>query len=352
MFKSVTISNFRCFKEFHIDSLDRVNLIAGQNSVGKTALLEAIFLLIGAENLGLVIKISQFRGIKDLRGDLQSILELLWAPLFHKLQTDAKINVSGELDTGGRHCVEFFLTPVTTQKLSLNSETEPNLSDQILEQKYTDPSGNISSFEMKFVEGDLTVEPISSSPPFPGSFLTSRSGLLGPQEVDLFGRLIKSKRSYVQDLVKALKIVENRLEHLAIVPSGGSSMIYGDIGLDQMLPLSLLGDGIARFASILFRMANAPGGIVLIDEIENGLHHSIMRDVWRAIGEAAETFDTQVFATTHSYECIREAHGAFKESGDYGFRLHRLDGIDAKIKAVTFDQDMLETAIESFLDVR
>jgi len=332
--------------------LDRVNLIAGKNSVGKTALLEAILLLSGTENLKLVIRISQSRGVRDLKGDLQSVLELLWAPLFHKLQTGNKINISGELDTGGHPRVELSLTPATAQKLSLSGDTEPNLSGQILEQKYTDLSGNIALFKMRLAEGGLTVEPIPSLPPFPGYFLTSRSGLLGPQDADLFGRLVKSKRSYVQDLVKVLKIVENRLEHLAIVPSGGSSMIYGDIGLDQMLPLSLLGDGIARLASILFRMANAPGGIVLIDEIENGLHHSIMRDVWRAIGEAAETFDTQVFATTHSYECIREAHEAFKESGDYGFRLHRLDGIDAKIKAVTFDQDMLETAIESFLDVR
>ncbi len=44
MFQSFTFKNFRCFRDFKLDSLARVNLIAGQNNVGKTALLEAIFL--------------------------------------------------------------------------------------------------------------------------------------------------------------------------------------------------------------------------------------------------------------------------------------------------------------------
>lgn len=129
-------------------------------------------------------------------------------------------------------------------------------------------------------------------------------------------------------------------------------MIYGDIGLDQMLPLPLMGGGMGRLTSLLLTIANAPHGVALIDEIENGLHYSILNKVWQAIGEAARRFDTQVFATTHSWECIRAAHQAFAASEAYDFRLHRLDCIDDEISVVTYDREMLETSIATGLEVR
>jgi AAA15 family ATPase/GTPase len=107
-----------------------------------------------------------------------------------------------------------------------------------------------------------------------------------------------------------------------------------------------------RLASILLRIANTPGGVVLIDEIDSGLHHSVLRDVWKVIGSAAETFDTQIFATTHSYECIREAHEAFKESDNYIFRLHRLDRVRGKVESVTYDEEALTAAIKAEFEVR
>ena len=77
MFTSISIQNFRCFEDFSIDSLDHVNLIAGKNNLGKTALLEAVFLLIGGTNIGLTVKINNFRGITGFRGDPASVEDLL-----------------------------------------------------------------------------------------------------------------------------------------------------------------------------------------------------------------------------------------------------------------------------------
>jgi AAA15 family ATPase/GTPase len=108
----------------------------------------------------------------------------------------------------------------------------------------------------------------------------------------------------------------------------------------------------ARLASLVLAIGNAPKGVVLVDEIENGLHHSILPKVWRAIGEVARQFNTQVFATTHSLECIMAAHRAFSESERYDFRLHRLERINETIRAVTYDQETLEAAIETGLEVR
>jgi AAA15 family ATPase/GTPase len=104
--------------------------------------------------------------------------------------------------------------------------------------------------------------------------------------------------------------------------------------------------------SIVLAIANAPGGVVLIDEVENGLHHSVLVKVWQAIADAAERADAQVFATTHSYECIQAAHKAFHEHRPSDLRLFRLDRVDSEIRVAAFNETTLETSIDMSLEVR
>ena len=88
---------------------------------------------------------------------------------------------------------------------------------------------------------------------------------------------------------------------------------------------------------------------MLVDEIENGLHHSVLPDVWRVVGKVAEQFDVQIFATTHSYECVEAAREAL---GPDGFRLHRLEVIDDMTRCVTYDADAVDGAIRHNMEVR
>jgi len=113
-----------------------------------------------------------------------------------------------------------------------------------------------------------------------------------------------------------------------------------------------MGEGMGRLLSIVLAIASAARGVILIDEVENGIHHSVMTKVWSAIAQVARAADVQIFATTHSWECITAAHQAFSESGTYDFRLHRLDRVDDDVRAVTFDQEMLDAAIKAGLEVR
>jgi hypothetical protein len=77
-----------------------------------------------------------------------------------------------------------------------------------------------------------------------------------------------------------------------------------------------------------------------------------MKDVWNAIAEASEVFSTQVFATTHSQECISAAHEAFSERSHYDFRLHRLTRLNGKVRATTYDKESLEGALSIPMEVR
>jgi AAA15 family ATPase/GTPase len=113
-----------------------------------------------------------------------------------------------------------------------------------------------------------------------------------------------------------------------------------------------MGEGIGRLLSIILAIANAKGGTILIDEIENGLHYSVLTDVWKAIADAARRVDVQIFATTHSQECIRAAHEAFENTEQYDFRYHRLEQVKDEIRAVTYDQETLATSDEMNLEMR
>jgi len=356
--EAISIENFRCLQKLNIQPLSRVNLIAGRNSVGKTALLEATFLLTGAENLESTLRVSHFRGRRELKGELASILELLWAPLFHNLNPDNLIKITAQSGSQ-QQGVEIAVTEAQSKPLNISlkdrrvilSKSEFS-SRQILTQTYTETNGQSTTFKMYVANGNLHIEPVPSTSPVSSYFISSRHSSSEEDIANLFGRLIRSKQVEQLDLVEILKIVEPRLVQLEVIPSAGYSMIYGDIGLDQMLPLSLMGDGISRMMDILLRIANAADGVVLIDEIENGLHHSILEDFWRIVDRAARTFNTQVITTTHSYECIQEAHSAFSLNEDYGFALHRLDRIDGQIDAVTYDREALEAALNNEFEIR
>jgi AAA15 family ATPase/GTPase len=324
VFSSISITNFRCFKHISLKPLTRINLIAGKNNVGKTALLEAIFILIGSQNLDFITRISNLRGIRDFGGDLKSNLELLWASLFHNFHLKSKINIVGKLPENKNHSLEMFLSPKSNKKYSLKGDSTndsffhsnmENLANQVLMQKYIDPENNTSSYSMKVIDDEYMLEPTPESPLFPSFFIPANVIYNIKQDANLFGRLEISKSTFINRILEILQDLDVRLRQFKIITSSGSPLIYCDIGLDQMIPISLMGAGMGRLLSILLKIANAAGGIVLIDEIENGLHYSIHPNIWKIISKAADSFDVQVFATTHSYECIHAAYEAFTGNG-------------------------------------
>ena len=170
------------------------------------------------------------------------------------------------------------------------------------------------------------------------------------QESERYGKLELYDKQDV--LLKALQLIEPRLRRLTVVVAGGVPILHGDIQIGRLVPLPIMGEGMARLTSLILHISNAENGVVLVDEVENGLHYSVMGKVWTAIGEAARQFNTQVFATTHSRECIIAAHESFLKSGIYDFRLHRLDRVENTIETKTYDQEALSAAIEIGLEVR
>ncbi len=118
-----------------------------------------------------------------------------------------------------------------------------------------------------------------------------------------------------------------------------------------MIPLAFMGEGMVNLLALMSAMLVSPGGIFLVDEIENGFHYSVLPDVWRVLGESARRANVQIFATTHSFECIRAAHEAFSQSS-YDFRYHRLDRVNGDTLVKMYDRETLEAAVGAGFEMR
>ena len=119
------------------------------------------------------------------------------------------------------------------------------------------------------------------------------------------------------------------------------------------LPLANMGEGIQRIFALALAMSTASNGYLLIDEFETGLHHSVQADVWRAVFKLAHEWNVQVFATTHSWDCIE----AFQETAaeyDEDARLIALqktkDG--TAIEAESYNKSLMKAVVEQGIEVR
>ena len=354
MLKSLRIQNFRNLVDLKIDQLGRVNLFTGRNNSGKTSLLEAVYLMLGFGHPIAAHHIKAFRCLDD-EPDMSPIAvqDVAWRPMFHNLDTSRKIVLSAEHASHGSLELTVSLgQPPTLELDTAQSNLLPGASVKDLLFCFRRSGKPPVKNYLHVMQDKMQFHRLDDPPLFSALFVTSRSG--GVQgDAEWFGMLQVKKQT--DTVVDALKIVEPRLQNLEATPASGTSMLWGDIGLAELVPLPVMGEGMTRVAKLMLAICGAPGGVVLMDEIETGLHHSILPKVWQAVNVAAKRFDTQVIATTHSYECLEAAGQALSADN---FRLHRLEAgkdkmsEERKIRCVTYEPDEIQAALHHNFEVR
>jgi hypothetical protein len=353
MFKHFLIKNFRCFAELHLDNLERVNLIAGKNNTGKTALLEALRLYCDPSDSLLPTKINEWRGVEDPAKAFADF----WAWLFFDRMPTNGAELSSQDNTGPMQTVRIQLTDIGTARSGLPGLPKPpdnfpgqgwHANSPCLLLRYEGPGGKGRVVWVIGPHGEAWYT-ATEAWRVPCEFINSGSPS-ADRDVQHFSRLETENR--LADLLPSLQILEPRLERLALAVLGEKPIIHGNIGLSRLVPVALMGEGVRRLLSVLLAIVNTPGGVVLIDEVENGLHYSVLKDVWKAIAVAARQTEVQVFATTHSWECIQAAHHAFQENGPYEMRYYRLDRLGGDIVVKSMDQRMLSAVEKTDLEVR
>jgi len=354
MFSSLSVSNFRGFKDLKVEGFDRFNLVLGPNNSGKTAFLEALFLLVGPTNPQLTLTVSAFRGIASFRNDPEDV----WGWLFYAKKLNSEIKLIAKTPSGAKRSLLLSLGEPKTIRLSKKSTSKRNA---IVSSATTGigPGELIMDFEHEggfktrtkaFIkETGIGVEP-GKTMKLPFSIYVSARGGYSSESATRFSKLEEEGRH--TGLLEPLRILEPRLQRLAVLVSSDGPMVFGDIGIGRMLPLPLMGEGIGRLLSLLLAIESSPGGIVMVDEIETGFHYSVLPTMWKAILQAARNSDVQMFSTTHSWECVTAAHAAFSESDKYDLSLHRLDRNKEIVTSTAYDKEMIETALTSGMELR
>ena len=349
MYKSFRVKNYRCFEDLTVEPLERVNLIAGKNNVGKTALLEALWLRQQYDNPGAAPWGNLFRGLQRSQQG-----ESLWE-LFRQFDADKTIEFCAEESNNVQRCLRIKISSLAQSPISLRKipsegeqpEFTPSVESQILFEFRDD--ADLNELSEAIIHSDGRVIPTVPRP-LRGFFVSSLMGGSDPALANKLSELLIHKKEL--EVLEVLRIIENRLRGINVLPYAGVSTVFGDIGLNRLMPLALLGEGMNRLLTITVALVVSEKLVCLIDEIENGIHYSVMKHIWKAVAAAARDLEVQVFATTHSEECIRSAHEAFSESENYDFRLHRLEYADGLIKSVTYDQEALGFALDSGWEVR
>ena len=350
MLEGLHIRNYRVFNDLTVDHLRRINLIAGKNNAGKTSLLEAILLLSGAGHPQVVLTIMNCRGIVSVTGPPQTAGEIFWKPIFFALDMNRTVEITGQHTSAGPLTLTIVLDRPHTSELPLNAPVETHLENlsgasQLMLSFSSHSTGEVKG-HMRVTGQAVQLEPPNVELPFPGRFLMSRVGNL-TEDAGLLGRLRQQKQGEL--VLEALQVIEPRLQSVEDNSASGAPMIWGDIGLAELISLPIMGEGMTRIARLILAIASTPGGVVLVDEIENGLHHSVLPKVWKVVDTAAKRFNTQIFAATHSFECAEAAHEALCADD---FRLHRLEVSGAENRCVTYEPEEIEVAFRQNLEIR
>jgi hypothetical protein len=358
MITDALINNFKCFQKLTIPELGRVTLVSGRNNVGKTALLEGLFLFLDRIRADMVLRQYGWRGIEGVSSDPDA----MWAPIFYNHDMSQEILISASID-GKREDARFrfnrnFLPPAPPsdrlprheQQISTNKESPSSVA---IDAQYTDEDG--ARIQLSHLSVDqqgqpyLHIEYARRKAP-PAIFLAAKKHMGSQETTNRFSKFVKEGREH--EVVEFLKVIEPRLEGLTVITEGPASLVHGRLrGVSGTREIHLMGEGMEKLLNLVLAVAASRGGCVFLDEMENGLHYTGLPQIWSALGKALRDYDCQLFTTTHSYECIQAAHKGLAEMRE-DFRHIRLERKGEEISAKLSNYEMIEAAIKANLEVR
>ena len=345
MFDKVQINHFRGIKTCSINGLKTVNLFFGKNNCGKSTVLDAIFLICGPSNPLLPLNINLIRDYpkvsrKDLKMD------------FYQLDDQSPIEIKAE--DGESRSLAISVIETGNEQVQLSGKAEESLSSQV-EKRY--------GFKMDYsVDGrdytsrlEINASDISKAETKIDDQYREHLNCIYLSPRYNFAASIQGLLSIIQNkdesfIIESLRLIEPRLVDFVFT---GTEMLV-DVGLKERIPINLLGDGARKMVSILTAIYNCRGGVVLIDEIDNGFHHSVMSDLWSILLTVSERNNTQIYATTHDLDSIRGLISATKKTGYEknvaAYRLQKLP--DGSLEHYLFSVANMDYAVEQEIEIR
>jgi AAA15 family ATPase/GTPase len=367
---SLEIKGYRCFEHLTIEKLGRVNLIVGKNNVGKTNLLEALWIYSHQGSLSSVLDVLRSRDeIQVIRDDYSYSDEISKESInnignlfYQRPNIHSTVVSEATIETSKKELSIKVGWYVNTTDSDLEISNNPNSSNAEIyfvpyfyssEQDSETQAIGIALEEIRKLDEPFKFSPKSKSL-LPTSYFVRYDGISSLQASRLWDNI--SLTDFEEEVIRALQIITPDIKKLGFLSPSRSNSLRVAMGRMrnqvEAIPLRAFGEGMNRLLGIALALVNCRNGILLIDEIESGLHYSVLPEVWKLIFKTAKDLNVQVFATTYSYDCIQAfAEAAIKDKESEG-NLIRLASRDDQIKAFTFDEKQLETITKDKIEVR
>jgi AAA15 family ATPase/GTPase len=338
--KSFEVSGFKKFTDLEIDNIGQFNLIVGDNNVGKTSLLEALLadrnynsFVTGLGNINFYLRKMPFRSTYFL-SDYFNIDSNKYPKIFNfKLKYNSKNTDEIAFRQNLEHDVIHVLLPSDPNRTL-------NLNDNVTS------SGISFSIEQKpNTDFDVTIPFISFGPLY-----TNNLTLQYSKNIQLF---VNKKEKLLQALGSMLKNIKNI--EVSASAGGLSSLLIAENAKNTLFPLGSYGDGTIKFFRILISLfaTDVSHSRLMVDEVDTGVHHSRLVNFISSLITVSKEEKKQLFATTHSKECIESFTKALEETGMQNEgRIIRLAETKQGIKAFTMEYDEFEKALMAESEIR
>lgn len=378
MLTSLVIENFRDFDRFKIKDLGRVNLLVGSNNSGKTTVLEAINLLMATNTWEASWTTLARRGEnldmeRNPRSPRWPFPELDIRHLFrgHEIRPGASFKLSGLTDSGP---VEL------TAKIEDDAKTPTTrLKHRDTESPDDFPSGLVMTLsrthdakdgdQPRKIEinrrGGISLESVQrryrgvpDDETLPVSFVNATS-LTADGASESFGRIVLTPEEDM--VVDAMRMIEPDIVRIAAALDGTTSshrfprrggilVLLKDV--KDRVPIGSMGDGIWYLLGLALGLVRSKNGILLVDEIDTGLHYTVMEKMWRFLFAASKKYNVQVFATTHSRDCYQSLASICREDVTRGSEV-TINRIERdRDEAVSYTEREILAAAEHDIEVR
>jgi hypothetical protein len=368
--RTLTIERFRAFDSLTVDGLGRVNLITGRNNTGKSSLLEALRILASDGSPTEILRILRYR--EEYSGDSgegpylrdDDILVVL-SSLFRGYPSTVEAARPFAISTKG--CDRPRRLAVSIGRFVESHEAD---GTHRLVLKPAAKSGDVGSVLGLLVEGEAgkriwpieKFEQASFWPSYRGGSDASELPYIylspyEPRHTSALGHLWDevALSDEENDVLDALRILAPDIEKVSMIGGErswrGRTAIVRGREVPRPVPLRSYGDGFNRLFGIALSLVGARHGLLLIDEVENGIHHSALVDLWREIFRLAGRLNVQVFATSHSWETIVAFQQAAGEAPEDGALL-RLARWDDKLYPTVFRGRDLAIVARDRIEVR
>ena len=358
----LVIQGFRGIDDLRISRLGRVTLVTGRNGVGKTTVLEALRLYAAR---------ASYRILRDLLRGREEVLPdrdedgafpapLDWTSFFYGRPpevTEPEV-VIGPDSRSERLNVRLGLTKEHPQQRFL-FRTARQVDERLELSLFVTFQGANWEIPVTLLQDAASRRAINGIEDRKSEIVCE---VLGPgmfANRDLARTWDRVALTEEEDrVIEALALVlRDKPQRIAMIggdprrPDGGRRVVVKLASQPRPVPLKSLGDGATRLFGVIVALASASGGLLLIDEAENGIHHGVQHDFWSMILAAAKVNDVQIVATTHSWDCVtgfaRAAAGETEAAA-----LVRVERSDSGVRAVEYTPDEIQVIADQGIEVR